>query len=453
MKRMLILFLSLLLLLPMAASAQSPTTSPDYASLAAGAQGDEVLKLQQRLIELGLTGSKADGIYGKQTTSAVAEAQRLLLAAGYDVPSDGTADKKTQALLFDESARDALTTLRSESKGERVRQLQSRLIDLKLLDGSADGAYGANTENAVRAFQKTMQRLGAPDVKIDGVASPALVTLLNADLSAYGFVAPIYFDLSSPLSLTPDYLYAKGCVVMDAPTGEILFESNADTPLYPASTTKIMTLLLAVEQGELEDTVTIPASAADVPKDSSLVPVYEGEQMRMLDLLYGLMIRSGNDAANAVAELCAGNVDAFVSRMNQKAAELGMNNTHFINPHGYHDPEHYTTARDLAILTRQGLTNATFCQVVTCLSYTLPPTSLRAGLPLSNTYEIFDPASPYYISGAAGVKSGYTSLAGFCYVGAAQRDGKTLIAVVLGAPSRNRAWLDLQTLFEYGFAK
>ena len=175
MKRMLILFLSLLLLLPMAASAQSPTTSPDYASLAAGAQGDEVLKLQQRLIELGLTGLKADGIYGKQTTSAVAEAQRLLLAAGYDVPSDGTADKKTQALLFDESARDALTTLRSGSKGERVRQLQSRLIDLKLLDGSADGAYGANTESAVRAFQKTMQRLGAPDVKIDGVASPALL--------------------------------------------------------------------------------------------------------------------------------------------------------------------------------------------------------------------------------------------------------------------------------------
>ena len=213
-----------------------------------------------------------------------------------------------------------------------------------------------------------------------------------------------------------------------------------------------MTLLLALERGGLDQEITIPACAADVPKDSSLVPVYEGEQMPFLDLLYGLIIRSGNDAANAVAELCAGSVDAFVARMNARAYELGMTGTHFVNPHGYHDPDHYTTARDLATLTRQGLTDPTFCQIVTCLRYALPATSKRGELVIENAYEIFKPDSPFYIEGAAGVKSGYTSRAGFCYVGAAQRNGQTLIAVILDAPTRNRAWTDLKRLFAYGFA-
>ena len=118
----------------------------------------------------------------------------------------------------------------------------------------------------------------------------------------------------------------------------------------------------------------------------------------------------------------------------------------------YKRQEHYTTARDLAILTRQGLTDPTFCQIVTCLRYTLPATSQRSELVIENAYDIFKPDSPYYIEGAAGVKSGYTSHAGFCYVGAAQRNGQTLIAVLLDAPTRNRAWTDLKRLFAYGFA-
>lgn len=454
MKRVWILFLISLIILPLLAGAEGtpPSTNQVYEKLAAGDQGDAVVALQQRLILLSLTNSKADGIYGAKTTEAVGEAQRLLNAAGYDVPTDGTADSKTQSLLYDESAEDALLTLRLGCKGERTRQLQSRLIDLKLLGGSADGAFGTNTETAVKAFQQKMGELSVSGLTVDGVATPTVVELLNEDLSVYGFIAPIYFDASDPLSLTGEYLYAKGAIVIDAPTGETLFEHNADSLLYPASTTKIMTLLLALEHGGLESMVTIPACAADIPEDSSLVPVYEGEKLRMLDLLYGLMIRSGNDAANAVAELVAGNVDSFVGLMNQRAAELGMSNTHFMNPHGYHNESHITTARDLAMLTRQGLTDETFCQVVTCLNYTLPATRLRGDLPIANTYEIFDPSSPYYIAGAAGVKSGYTSKAGFCYVGAAQRDGRTLIAVALGTPSRNRAWLDMSKLFEYGFA-
>lgn len=447
MKRLLALFLLLTVAFCTPASAETARRP-----LASGDTGDAVMELQQRLQDLGLSTGKADGIYGKQTAAGVTEAQRLLAAAGYDVAQTGEADADTLALLFDPEAEATLRTLRLGSRGDRVRQLQNRLIDLKLLSDDADGVYGNNTEAAVRLFEQRMIQLGLPGLTLDGVATPGLVELIMSDLSVYGFEAPIYFDESAPLALTEDDLYAKACIVMEASTGNVLFSYEADTQLYPASTTKIMTLLLALERGGLDQEITIPACAADVPKDSSLVPVYEGEQMPFLDLLYGMMIRSGNDAANAVAELCAGSVDAFVARMNARARELGMTGTHFVNPHGYHDPEHYTTARDLAILARQGLTDPTFCQIVTCLRYTLPATSQRSELVIENAYDIFKPDSPYYIEGAAGVKSGYTSHAGFCYVGAAQRNGQTLIAVLLDAPTRNRAWTDLKRLFAYGFA-
>lgn len=445
MKRLLC-FILILCLLPALALAKGT-------ALSQGDKGDEVTALQERLNELGLSSGKADGIYGKQTAAAVEEAQRLLQAAGYDAKPNGQADAATLAYLNDADCEDALRTLRAGCKGERVTELQNRLIDLKLLDNQADGAYGAQTEEAVRAFQRRMTELGVEGLSEDGVATPSIQALLMSDLSAYGFQAPIFFDESQPLSLTADALYAPSCILIEASTGEVLFAHNADEQMYPASTTKIVTLLLALETADLEQTVTVPQSAADIPEDSSRVPVVPGEKMRMIDLLYGLMIRSGNDAANAVAELCAGSVDAFVERMNGLAQEIGMSQTHFANPHGYHDDTHYTTARDLATAARLGLTDPTFCQIVTCLQYTLPATANHGALLLQNSYEIFSPESAFYIPGAAGVKSGYTKRAGFCYVGAAQRDGRTLIAVILHVPGRNRGWTDLRRLFDYGFAR
>jgi len=439
MKRIFI-FLCILVLLPVSAFAQDET-------LGQGSTGENVIRLQQRLQELGLSNSKADGIYGQKTASAVETAQKLLQAAGYDILTDGIAGPKTLALLYSEEGEDAILTLRRGSTGSRVKELQNRLIELGLLKSAADSAYGSRTENAVIAFQEQMQL--QPQ---DGITTPDLWELMNSDLSNSFPYAPAYFDESKPLALQPSHLYAPAFILIDAPSGQVLMESNADTRMYPASTTKIMTLLLALEYGELDETITIPASASDIPVDSSRVPVYPGEQMTMRDLLYGLMIRSGNDAANAIAELCAGSVDAFMSQLNNLASELGMSNSHFVNPHGYHDADHYTTARDLAIAARKGLTDPTFCQIVTCMNYTLPATQKREALALQNIWELFDPASEYYIPGAAGVKSGYTSAAGFCYVGAAQRNGRTLIAVVLGEPTRSRAWIDLSRLFEYGFA-
>lgn len=442
MKRVLCLIL-LIVFLPAMAAAQS---------LKNGDRGQKVTQLQTRLQELGLTTGAADGIYGKQTAAAVQEAQRLLAAAGYNISETGAADETTLALIYDTKAEDALLTLRNGSKGEAVTKLQQRLQSLKLLAGYADGHYGSMTEDAVRTFQLRMSELGVVALTPDGVASPAVQELLYEDLSVYGFQAPVYFDESKPLALTADDLYSSACILIDAPTGKVLFSHEADAQMYPASTTKIMTLLLAIESGNLDKTIRVPECAADIPADSSRVPVYPGEKMTMRDLLHGLMIRSGNDAANAVAELCDGSIEAFVGRMNARAQQLGMTSTHFVNPHGYHDEQHYSSARDLATLTRLGLTDPTFCQIVTCLQYTLPATSRRDELLLQSTHEIFDPLSEYWIPSAAGVKSGFTSFAGFCYVGAAQKEGRTLIAVILDAPGRTYGWTDLRRLFAYGFA-
>ena len=446
MKRALLLILCLCLLLPAWALA-AETCQP-------GDSGAAVTQLQRRLIELGLLSGKADGIYGKQTSAAVTEAQRLLTElGGHSLTQDGVAGQKTIELLFDESNDALLSTLCTGSRGERVRALQNRLIDLRFLHGMADGAFGSSTKAAVTKFQAEAKGWGIFQREPDGLADPDTVRLLNVDLSSYGWQAPEYYDFTRPDTLNGNYLFSKSCILMDGPSGEVLFESASRERRYPASTTKILTLMVALESGGLEDIVTIPQEAADVPADSSLVPVTPGEQMRKLDLLYGLMIRSGNDAANAVAVLEAGSVEAFVERMNEKAAHIGMGDSHFANPHGYHDEGHYTTAYDLALLARAGMSDPDFCRIVTCLSYTLPPTSKRDALTLHNEYEIFDPASEFYLPYAAGIKSGYTSRAGFCYVGAAQQDGRSLIAVVLGAPSRNRAWKDLQKLFEYGFSQ
>lgn len=421
-------------------------------SLAQGSTGEKVAQLQSRLLELGLNAGKADGIYGDQTASAVKEAQRLLQAAGYSVEITGRADDLTLMLLEDHAAEAALRTLRPGSSGNAVRDLQNRLIDLKLLKDTADGDFGSKTEAAVLAFQHKMIQLGAHGITADGSVPPSLMELLMSDLSQYGFRAPIYFDETQPLSLAEEDLYSEACILIDAPTGRVLFEHNADVQMYPASTTKIMTLLVALSHCELNEKVTVPKSAADIPADSSRVPVYPGEKMQMRDLLYGLMIRSGNDAANAIAELCCGTIDAFVNEMNHLAEQIGMNGSHFVNPHGYHNEMHYSTARDLAAAARLGLTDPVFCEIVTCMNYSLPATNRREALLIQNTNEIFDIDSPSYIPGAAGVKSGFTSHAGFCYVGAAQREGRTLIAVILNAPGRTRGWTDLGRLFEYGFA-
>ena len=422
------------------------------AALPAPAEGVSLAALQRRLLDLGYEIGAADGVLGKKTAAAIRLAQRLLADSGFAVSPTGEPDAETAELIMREENGDLLRTLIAGSWGSRVREAQSRLIDLNLLRDSADGTYGANTEDAVRAFEEKMETLLPGQVTSDGRLSPGEYDLLMSDLGAVGFEAPVFFDDARPETLKDTFLYARSACLINAVTGETLLEKNADTRAEPASTTKIVTLLTALSMCNPDDTVVIPDAARDVPADSTLVPVYPGESMTMRDLLYAMIIRSGNDAANAVAVLCAGGTEAFAEEMNKTAARLGMANSHFVNAHGYSAEGHYTTARDLVKAARSGMTQADFSRIVTCLKYTLPATEKRKDPVITLKWEIFDPSSAFYIPHAAGIKSGYTSSAGFCYVGAYQENGVTLIAAVMGCLRRNMAWTDLRRLFACGMA-
>ena len=421
--------------------------------LPVNAENTDVKMLQERMLSLGYEIGKADGILGEKTSSAIMLAQTLLAEEGCDVSVTGSPDAKTVDLIMQDENSKLLQTLLRGSWGYRVKEAQRKLIELNLLQDSVDGKYGANTEKAVIAFEEWLAERVPDQVNKDGRLSVAEYSLLMSDLSVYGYEAPVYFDDTHPGELRDVYLYARNACLINAVTGEVLLEKAADEPAEPASTTKIITLLTALSLCNPDETIVIPDAAADVPKDSTLVPVSPGETMTMRDLLYAMMIRSGNDAANAVAVLCSGSTEAFAEKMNQTARNLEMENSHFVNAHGYTAEGHYTTARDLVTAARYGLTQEPFREIVTCLKYTLPATEKREELVLNSKWEIFDPESEHYIPHSAGIKSGYTSSAGFCYVGAYQENGTPLIAAVMGCRRRNMAWTDLKRLFAYGMTE
>ncbi len=217
-------------------------------------------------------------------------------------------------------------------------------------------------------------------------------------------------------------------VALDDPEHAILgLERNADTKRYPASTTKIMTCILALEKSDPDERVKISKRACNLSERNSKMGLKPGESYPMIDLLYGLMLPSGNDAAIAIAEHIGGSVDGFAKLMNAKAKELGMTGSHFVNPHGLHNAEHYTTARDMAILTAYAFENDTFREIVATVEYTAVSSEGRK-IVLRNsnrllrdvTANTYTPFSCLY-ENAIGVKTGDTHLAGKCFVAAAQK--------------------------------
>ena len=240
----------------------------------------------------------------------------------------------------------------------------------------------------------------------------------------------------SARALTPPTLDAKGAIVGETTTGEIVFEQNADERLYPASTTKIMTAILALEYGNLEDTVTVSRDAVKSLENSgSSIMLKEGEQMNMLNMITYLLVASGNDAANVLAEHISGSIPAFVELMNNKAKELGCTNTNFVNPHGLHDENHYTTARDLLKISQYAMTNGTFAEIVKIDKTVLPATNMHGEQTISTTNHLISlwRSRDYFYEGAIGIKTGSTTPAGLCLVSGVQSGDLTYITVVLGA--------------------
>ena len=284
-----------------------------------------------------------------------------------------------------------------------------------------------------------------------------LVLILALSLALPGLAAtPEDYQDNVPQVLEPEHLYAQAAVLMDGVSGRVLLTKNPRARMYPASTTKILTVMIALESGIALDTpVMVPQQAAQIPTDSTLVPVFPGDQLPFGDLLYGCMLASGNDAANSVAVLVAGSIEAFVERMNQRAVELGCTDTHFVNPHGYHDPDHYTTAMDLARITQAALEMEEFRKIAGTERHTF--TIRREGEDITptraNTNLLLSKDSKFYYANCIGVKTGTHSMAGNCFVGASERDGVRLVAVALGCPETNQKWTDTIRMFNYGYTR
>lgn len=253
---------------------------------------------------------------------------------------------------------------------------------------------------------------------------------------------------------------AEAAILIDATNGNILYEKNADKKMYPASTTKIMTALLALDKisaGELslEQPVTYTQSAEDtMAADGSNIALKVGETMVMDDLLKGLLLASGNDAAAIIAETIGGDIQTFVGMMNQKASELGLKNTHFENPHGLHSENHYSTAEDLATIAREAMKNETFASIVECAHIRLAPTNMSEERYYINTNNLVSKMRYpyYYYDKATGIKTGSTTEAGYCLVSSAKDGNKEVIAVVLKAKDISSSHTDSKNILEYGLS-
>ncbi|HHV96509.1 MAG TPA: D-alanyl-D-alanine carboxypeptidase [Clostridiaceae bacterium] len=247
-------------------------------------------------------------------------------------------------------------------------------------------------------------------------------------------------EATSPTSqVEVPVINAAAAIVMDMESGRILYEKNAYRRMPIASTTKIMTAILAIELGNLEDIVTVSKRASSI--GGSVINLRTGEEIKLKDLLYGLMLRSGNDAAIAIAEHIGGSVENFVEMMNYKAKLLGARNTNFVTPHGLDREGHYSTAYDLAVITRYALQNPVFSQIVGTKNI------IAGSRNLYNTNEMLD-----LYPGADGVKTGYTGQAGRCLVTSATRNGQRYISVVLNCPTRALRAQSSKKILDYAFS-
>lgn len=250
---------------------------------------------------------------------------------------------------------------------------------------------------------------------------------------------------------------AKAAVLMDTSTGEVLFDKNMNQKMYPASTTKIMTALLVLENLKLSQIVTIDKETALT--GGSQINLVEGEQITVEQLLYALLLKSANDAAVALAKEVSGSVPQFAELMNARAKDLGAQHTHFVTPNGLPNDNHYTSAYDLAMIAKGAMQNQEFRKLVATLKYTIPQTNKSAARELKNPNKLLYSKAkisvngvlrPFKYKGATGIKNGYTDEAGRCLVASAKRGDRELISVVLNT-SADGKFADSIALLDYGF--
>lgn len=252
----------------------------------------------------------------------------------------------------------------------------------------------------------------------------------------------LFVALAPSASALPE-ISARAAIVIDAVTGQVLWGRNIHQRLPQASTTKMMTGIVALERGQLSDTVVVSKRSSDITGSS--IYLEPGEKLTFEQLLYGVMLNSGNDASHAVAEYVSGSTDRFVDLMNDKAKSLGLQNTQYTNPHGLPADGHYSSVYDMAMIARYALSNPDFAKIATTKAFEAPGNGRIPRRVLVNHNKLLR-----YFPGAFGGKTGYTSVAGRCFVGSAKRDGRYVIEALLDAP---KMWEDAEALLNYGLSQ
>ncbi|MBQ7760573.1 MAG: D-alanyl-D-alanine carboxypeptidase [Clostridia bacterium] len=243
--------------------------------------------------------------------------------------------------------------------------------------------------------------------------------------------------------LESEDISAKGAVLIETESNTVVFEKNKDLVLPMASTTKIMTAIVAIENCSLDDIVTIPFEATNI--EGSSIYLQQGERLSVRELLYALLLESANDSAVALAYATCGSLEDFVDLMNEKATQLGLESTHFTNPHGLDDEEHHTTAYELGLLSCYAMKNPIFREIVSTYKTTIPLNNGEGTRVLVNHNKLLRS-----FEGANGIKTGFTKKCGRCLVSSAEVDGVNMICVTLNAPND---WQDHKNMLEYGFSK
>jgi len=287
-----------------------------------------------------------------------------------------------------------------------------------------------------------------------------ILIIISTFLSGFLYINPVQAVNSNSSKSSnvpkPDFtLASEGAILMDSSTGAVLYGKNENEKLYPASTTKILTAILAIEHCKPAEKITASYDAVmSLPSGYSNAAIQPGESLYFQDLLDMFLIHSANEIGNIFAEHVSGSIENFATLMNQKAAELGCKNTHFTNPSGIHDKEHYSTAYDMALIARYCMQNQTFRNTVKKESCTVEATDKYEKRFFRNTNDLLNPKSDYYYQYAIGIKTGYTSQAKRCLIASSLKDGLELITVTLGAEStiQDTRYQDTINLFEYGYS-
>jgi len=274
-------------------------------------------------------------------------------------------------------------------------------------------------------------------------------------LMALSLIIPTFsaFADEVPNNTDSPSLLAETAILMDAESGEILYNKNADQKMFPASITKLMTILLALENGSLTDEITFSHNAIySIEPGSAHIAIQEGETLTLEQVLRAIILRSANEASNGVAEYVSGSTEEFAKKMTERAKELGCTNTNFVNANGLHDENHYTTAHDMALIAQELLTHEEYRNMMSETYFEIEPTNKQTEIRyLHGQHQMLNPNAIYYYEDAIGGKTGFTSEALNTLVTYANKDGMELIAVVMRCNAAEH-YTDTAALFDYGFA-